>query len=288
MLKQQGDPDSFKRNWADRKETRYNHWTADGVKNQIQLAFRCHFEVFQEILKQSPTGGVKGLETGCGRGTMSMYFAKSGFDMTLLDFDKNILTTAKSLFVEQNLKADFVQGDALDLPFKENFFDIVTNIGLLEHFEDIETVLKEQLRVLRPGGWALSYVVPERPDNIQRYFNWLNATLRLVFCLTGKKDKDGSFKPEVYRSNNYSSRYTKFLEKNKEVSNVTSFGMYPLPMISYSPEFPFTLMPPRVEVVIVKIFEFFLSVRRWITKRHGWICSEQNGQAFLVAYQKSQ
>ena len=62
--------------------------------------------------------------------------------------------------------------------------------------------------------------------------------------------------------------------------------MYPLPMISHSPEFPFSLLPKPIEKLLTKIFNIILSVRKKIYGRHGWICDEKFGQAFLVAFQK--
>lgn len=281
--KKQGDPESFKANWKIRKETYYNHFTNKAPENQIQLAFRSHFEVFTEILERYPTNGNLLLETGCGRGTISNYFAKAGWNVTLLDYNKNVLNVARKIFNKQNLKAKYVQGDALNLNFRDNSFDIVTNIGLLEHFEDVETIIKEQLRVLKPMGWCFSYIVPERPDNIQKYFNWLNYVLRFFSFSFLKKKLD--IKPNVFRSQNYSKEYISFIDK-KKVKKIETFGMYPLPMISHSPNFPFSLLPQIFELALTKIFLFILNARKLIYRRHGWKCDEKIGQAFLIAFQK--
>ena len=145
MLEKQGDPDAFDSNWKSRVETKYNHYTSGRPRNQIQLAFRSHFEVFVEILQKNSTSGIKLLETGCGRGTLANYFAQNGWDVTLLDYNESILNIAKEILA-QGLEAQFIRGDALCLEIPDNSFDVVTNIGLLEHFEDIQKVLDEQLR----------------------------------------------------------------------------------------------------------------------------------------------
>ena len=49
----------------------------------------------------------------------------------------------------------FVQGDAAAMPFEDASFDVVTMFDLLEHVEDDDSVARETLRVLRPGGWVL-------------------------------------------------------------------------------------------------------------------------------------
>jgi len=281
-----GDTGNFDKSWRTRKEALYNHWTAGQPANQIQLAFRSHWEVFQELMGPLATTKGRVLEVGCGRGSLSSYFAHNGWDCTLLDFSPSVLDTAQAVFKRNGHSASFVPGDANQLPFADNSFDVTCSIGLLEHFEDVRKVMSEQLRVLKPGGWFLGYVVPERPDNVQRYFRWVNKILKLVAKLGGSGGKAVVAKPDIYRSDFDSTHYANEL-KGLPFDNLTVFGMYPMPMISHSPEFPFSLLPAPVEWVLTRIFEGALAVRRLVTGRHGWICSEKMGQAFLVAFQKA-
>lgn len=278
-----GDPESFDVSWRSRKEATYNHYTEGAPKNQIQLAFRSHFEVFCELLEAFPPRNKRCLETGCGRGTISNYFARAGWNVTLLDYNQSVIDTAKNIFAQQGLNATYDVGDAMQLPYGDSSFDVLTNIGLLEHFEDIQTVIDEQTRVLAPDGWCFSYVVPERPDNVQRYFNWVNAILRVLSLKFLKRDTPK--KPSVFRSDNFSERYLDCLE-GRPVKNIIVYGMYPLPMLSHSPEFPFSLLPKPVELLLTSIFRAILRLRSVLYGRHGWICDESFGQAFLVAYQK--
>jgi len=280
-----GSKEEFDKNWKERKEANYNHWVKGSPKNQIQLAFRSHWEVFQEIMGPAAERKGKSLEVGCGRGSLSSYFADSGWDTTLLDYSEAVLNTAEKVFKTNGHKASFVPGDANNLPFPDNSFDVTSSIGLLEHFEDVRTPISEQLRVLKPGGWFLGYIVPERPDNVQKYFNWINSILAFFAKLGGSSESVASQKTEIFRSDNYSEHYLKAMD-GLEYKNLIVFGMYPMPMVSHSPEFPFSLLPPTMEKVLTKLFQGTLWVRRKVTGKHGWICSEQMGQAFLVAFQK--
>lgn len=280
-----GSVTQFDRNWNERSEARYNHWVSGLPSNQIQLAFRQHWELFSEIMHGARSG--RCLEVGCGRGSISSYFADNGFDCVLLDSSKSVLETAKSIFQHNGHQATFVHGDALCLPFHQGSFDVVVSIGLLEHFENVSAVISEQVRVLRPGGLFLGYVVPERVDNIQRYFGWINCLLKYFRCFAGAIHKSAMESPKcaVYRSD-YDSRHYKAAFQGQPVEGLTSFGVYPLPMISHSPKFPFSLLPKPMEFALTRLFEIVLLLRRAVLRKNPWICRENLGQAFLLTCRK--
>jgi len=280
-----GDKESFDQNWRTRSEAQYNHWTKGLPNNQIQLAFRSHWEVFQELIGEKATTLGSVLEVGCGRGSLSSYFADDGWDCTLLDYSSSVLDTAERIFRNNGHNAKFVPGDANSLPFADNSYDVTCSIGLLEHFEDVHPVISEQLRVLKPGGWFLGYVVPERPDNLQRYFNWINTVLRSISRLFSGSGRRQVEKQDIFRSDHDSKHYVAEMAGLK-YENLTIFGMYSMPMISHSPEFPFSLLPKPIEWCLTRIFSGVIAIRRLLTGRHGWVCDERMGQAFLLAFRK--
>lgn len=277
-----GDKESFIKTWKNRKEKFYNHWTRGEPKNQIQLAFRNHWEVFRILMKDKLfNGGKRCLEVGCGRGTISAYFSDAGYDCTLLDISPEAIKIAKEIFKKNNLKAKFVVGDVNNLPFRNNSFDIVVSVGLLEHFENIRTPIKEQIRVLDKGGILICYVVPKYKNNVQKNYEWINEILK-GYAKTYIKEKTNiNHKEKIYRSNFSSKIYKKIMREN-HLRNVNSSGVYPLPMISHSVEFPFTLMPEESEKAVVKYFRKILNRRKKLMKKHPWFCKEGYGQAFLV------
>ena len=282
-----GSTGEFEKNWRQRNETVYNHWIRGPVQNQVQLAFRSHWEVFGGLMGDSRGHGKKALEVGCGRGSMSSYFADAGWDVTLLDYSQSVLEVARKVFVENRHRAGFLTGDVNRLPLQAETFDVIYSIGLLEHFENIRQPIAEQLRVLKPGGWFLGYIVPERPDNLQQYFNWINVLLNKIYRLFRGGRMQTAEKEKVFRSDLYSGHYLKAIE-GLPVENVQVFGMYSMPMISHSPEFPFSLLPVPLERMLVRLFQGALWARARMIGHHGWICSEEMGQAFLLAFQKSE
>ncbi|MDA7633739.1 methyltransferase domain-containing protein, partial [bacterium] len=182
------------------------------------------------------------------------------------------------IFTRNELKGKFDVGDVNNLPYDSGSFDLVFSIGLLEHFENIETPLREQVRILDKGGLFIGYVVPKYENNIQSGFEWINEILRGYL----KEDAlDQCEKEQVFRSDLDSSHYLPVLEK-LGLSDVQTSGVYPLPMISHSTEFPFTLMSPESESSLVRQLEIMLKQNAEKSGRHQWLCEEGIGQAFLI------
>ena len=67
----------------------------------------------------------------------------------------------------------FFQADALQLPLQDNHFDVVVSAFLMRNLPDPETAVREQVRLLKPGGRLvfLEIVPPE--------FTWLGSAYKL-------------------------------------------------------------------------------------------------------------
>jgi ubiquinone/menaquinone biosynthesis C-methylase UbiE len=278
MIDPKGDGSAFDANWRNRVETGYLHWTRKEPENQIQLAFRQHWLTFNRLLV-GLNRQRRCLEVGCGRGSLSAYFADDGWDCTLLDLSEVAISRAREAFSEAGLTARFDIGNCLALPYKNDSFDLVFSIGLLEHFEDIDHLIAEQTRVLAPGGMFIGYVVPHLPECTQKDYEWINELLRALLCKEAKEATLG--KTEVYRSDVLSPDYLKAMQK-AGLGECQADGIYPLPMISHSPSFPFSLLPPAAEKSLVSTFQKWLDQRESETSTDPWRCPEGEGQAFIV------
>jgi demethylmenaquinone methyltransferase/2-methoxy-6-polyprenyl-1,4-benzoquinol methylase len=96
----------------------------------------------------APKPGMRILDIAAGTGTSSAALAESGADVTALDFSKGMLERGKKLHPELT----FVFGDALNLPFETDTFDVTTISFGLRNTNDTTRALKEALRVTKPGG----------------------------------------------------------------------------------------------------------------------------------------
>ena len=274
----------FDQNWRTLPLNERYHFKSGAPAHQLHYAFQSHWRVFRKVM--GLVRGGKALEVGCGRGSMAGYFAHAGFETHLLDSSPKAIKCAERNFAVDGLSANFYVGDALALPFSDSSFDTVVSIGLLEHFEDITQPVREQLRILRPGGIFLGYVVPERPVSVQWLGAPVNAFLRMMRFLSGKtsvKQKKKAIYRNTYRSEDYLHIAREF-----GVRETGSFGMFPVPLISHSPTFPFTLLRARAEARIVNSWERLLNfnpgkdIKSRDPARDPWTCPEGWGLAYLV------
>jgi alkylated DNA repair protein alkB family protein 8 len=110
-------------------------------------------EIWEELkfLFENLKEGDKVLDLGCGNGRWYRIFKEKKVDYFGLDNSEKLIEIAKENFPD----AKFFIGDALNLPFQDNFFDKVYSIALLHHIPSEGfriKVLKEVKRVLKPGG----------------------------------------------------------------------------------------------------------------------------------------
>lgn len=113
------------------------------------------FDQYTEIL-HFPSDG-KTLEIGCGSGAMARALIhKEYFSGELVGIDQSpaFIEAAKCFAMEEDAGDTllFNVGDAHDLDFENDSFDVVILHTLISHVSDPEIVIKEVSRVTRPGG----------------------------------------------------------------------------------------------------------------------------------------
>ena len=128
---------------------------------------RGRFEYFQGVLDRrlhGRTDGLRALDIGSGAGFLAEEFARIGFSVTGVDPSPVAVEAARRHAEQAGLPIEYLVGSGESLPVPDASHDVVYCCDVLEHVADLNQVIAETARVLRPGGLYL--------------FDTVNRTLR--------------------------------------------------------------------------------------------------------------
>ncbi len=121
--------------------------------------------------------GDRVLDTCCGTGDLAVEAERRGGRVVGLDFSQQMLERAR----RKSGTIEWVQGDALHLPFGDGQFDAATVGFGVRNLDDLDHGLRELWRVLREEG-KVAVLEITRPRGILRPFFriWLDAMIPLA------------------------------------------------------------------------------------------------------------
>ncbi|MGP4070090.1 class I SAM-dependent methyltransferase [Halobacillus sp. B29] len=134
---------------AKRWEVGAEHY-AKGLRNQGIDQYDKWLELIQNLVPNEPKLNV--LDVGTGPGIMALLFGKLGHHTTGLDLSESMLAIAKENGEKAGIDCEFIQGDAEDLPFEDESFDLVVNRLNLWTLPNPGRGVYQWARVLRPQG----------------------------------------------------------------------------------------------------------------------------------------
>lgn len=119
------------------------------------------------------------LEIGSGAGAHAALMKSYGPFIFAMDIaSERVRSTAGNLSRVSQGDGIAIKGDAEQLPFKDDAFDVVYSSGVLHHAPDTDKCIREVYRVLKPGGKAV----------IMLYARWAASTFLYIY---GKGIKSG-------------------------------------------------------------------------------------------------
>ena len=96
--------------------------------------------------------GKRVLDIGCGGGLLAEEFARLGLRVTGIDPSAASLETARAHASHAGLDIEYQVGIGEQIPFEDSTFDIAYCCDVLEHVNNLEQVIAETARILKPGG----------------------------------------------------------------------------------------------------------------------------------------
>ena len=115
------------------------------------------------------------LDISCGTGNYSLELKRRGARVIGLDISSEMLSIAKRKAEKEGLKIDFIRADAAMPPFKDNSFDLITSILILEFADKPDKMIEGWKNLLKPDGRIVI-------GFLNRYSLWaLKRRLKAVF-----------------------------------------------------------------------------------------------------------
>lgn len=140
----------------------------EAQKNYFEIAYRTGSDVWTHIpyhkiamrmLPELPKDSFV-LDVGAGRGLWLQKLVEEGFRVIGLDYVSEIVNIGNRDIKLYGIgeKARFIHGDVRDIPLADESFDLVTDIGVLQHLDtaDWNQYVAELRRVVKPGGYILN------------------------------------------------------------------------------------------------------------------------------------
>jgi ubiquinone/menaquinone biosynthesis C-methylase UbiE len=159
------------------------------------------------------------LDVGTANGAFPIRLHQAGHKGRLigLDFSNGMIASAKS----KNTNVEFIVGNAIDLPFPNHSFDVITARHMLYHVPDINKALLEIKRVLKPSGRFLALT------NADGYLHDYWHVIRSVL------DKNPAFQGFLEEHSNPKYFHSELVQQIKSV-----FGHVHLEVVDQFLEFP--------------------------------------------------
>ncbi|MFD2371773.1 demethylmenaquinone methyltransferase [Brevibacillus sp. GCM10020057] len=166
------------------EKAKYVHSVFESIAEEYDkmnnvISFGSHVAWRNYTMKQmNIQPGQKALDVACGTADWTIALAqavgKQG-SVIGLDFSQNMLDVGAYKVAQKGLGdvAKLVHGDAMQLPYDDNTFDFVTIGFALRNVPDIQTVLNEMTRVVKPGGKVVSLEVSKPPNLAYRKLFYL-------------------------------------------------------------------------------------------------------------------
>ena len=139
--------------------------------DEIEAYHQSKYNDESKLIDYRRYSGKKLLEIGCGWGSDLILFAANGANVTGIDLSESAIKLARMYFDYRQVPADLKVGNAEELQFADDEFDVVVSLGVLHHTPNTQKAIDEVYRVLKPGGEAVIMLYHK--------YSWYNLLCKL-------------------------------------------------------------------------------------------------------------
>ena len=149
-----------------------------------------HFKLKQT---NSPLKGLNILDIGCGGGLLSEPITRLGAKVTAIDASKKNIQVAKFHAKKNNLKINYLCSSPEKLNLNKKF-DVVLNMEIIEHVEDLNFFIKKSSNLLKKNG--LMFIATLNKTFKSYMFAIIGAEYVLRWLPIGTHDWEKFVKPD--------------------------------------------------------------------------------------------
>ena len=166
--------------------------------------------------KKFPLKSLKILDIGCGGGLVSEPMTRLGANVTGVDASSKNINIAKVHAKKNNLDITYLNGVPEGLDVK-NKFDIILNLEVIEHVENLDLYLESCFKLLKPKGIMFTATLNR---TLTSYFKAIvGAEYVLKWLPIGTHDWNKFIKPEELEK--------KITDLNFSIINLTGLSFNP-------------------------------------------------------------
>ena len=160
------------------------------IKEKVIKKFKLNFE-------KRPFVDISLLDIGCGGGLLSEPMCRLGAKVTGIDASKKNIDIAKIHAKKNNLKINYICTSPEKMRIK-NKFDVILNMEIVEHVEDVNFFLKSSSKLLKKNG--IMFVATLNKTLKSYIFALVGAEYILRWLPIGTHEWEKFLKPEELTS----------------------------------------------------------------------------------------
>jgi 2-polyprenyl-6-hydroxyphenyl methylase/3-demethylubiquinone-9 3-methyltransferase len=201
-------------------------WDIDGKFKPLHMFNPIRIEYILDIIsknfkidknKKTPLKNLKILDIGCGGGLISEPMTRLGADVTGVDASSKNINIAKAHAKKNNLNITYLNSQPENLSTHTKF-DIILNLEVVEHVENLDLYLKSCFHLLKPKGIMFTATLNRTLTSYVKAI--VGAEYILRWLPIGTHDWNKFLKPEELEK--------KLTDLNFSIINLTGLSFNPL------------------------------------------------------------